>query len=187
VSRVLSFGAVTPNATTSQSHCFYQTAAAAPRAKKETQTFTMDEPPPQQRPAVSPLLTSTNTTKQLYRDDLGYHVEINEYRLHGQPESLKGFTDLFFLDLEVEDGDVDEDRIVWVTKNAFVLLSGDRGDYEDGWFYLELKDPHTHHYLSIHASTLEESIICLDFIVGLQDTHFQVMDLTYKADEDSTR
>jgi hypothetical protein len=38
--------------------------------------------------------------------------------------------------------------------------------------------------LSIHASTLEEAMLCLDFLVGLNDTYFQEMELTYKYDDD---
>jgi hypothetical protein len=50
-----------------------------------------------------------------------------------------------------------------------------------------LTDKHEHeHYLSIHASSLEESIICLDYLVGLKDTHFQQMGLSYK-DHSGTR
>jgi hypothetical protein len=39
--------------------------------------------------------------------------------------------------------------------------------------------------LSMHASTLEEAIICLDYVVGLKDTHFEVMEISYKDDLDT--
>jgi hypothetical protein len=38
------------------------------------------------------------------------------------------------------------------------------------------------HEFSIHASTLEESIMCLDYLVGLKDTHFEEMAVTYSDD-----
>jgi hypothetical protein len=43
---------------------------------------------------------------------------------------------------------------------------------------------HHEHCLSIHASTREEAIICLDYLVGLKDTHFETMMLSYIDDDD---
>jgi hypothetical protein len=40
------------------------------------------------------------------------------------------------------------------------------------------------HCLSIHASTLEEAIICLDSLVRLQDTRFEEMEIWYKDHEE---
>jgi hypothetical protein len=52
-------------------------------------------------------------------------------------------------------------------------------------FQMLLSDTDKHYDLSIHASTLEKSIICLDYLVGLKDTHFREMDLTCIEDYDN--
>jgi hypothetical protein len=149
------------------------------------QSNTMDEPPSGQRAALSPLLTSTNTLTQHCRQVTGNGLICEEHRLIGQPESLKAFCDLF-------SGKYD-DRIIWVTKKAFVFLGWnnwfpipeDFGDYD---FILSLRDTDKHeHCLSIHASTLEESILCLEYLVELKDTHFEEMEITVKNDEGARR
>jgi hypothetical protein len=88
-----------------------------------------------------------------------------------------------------------EEQTIWITKNSYVRLHYGEDEYDEyddrtvvcdqheKQFLLQLGDE-TH--LSIHASTLEESITCLDYLVGLQDTHFGKMELTYK-DDDETR
>jgi hypothetical protein len=88
-----------------------------------------------------------------------------------------------------------EEPLIWITANSYVRLQGGRTakDRHERQFILELNREilinttctTTHHYISIHASTLEESIICLDYLVGLKDTHFQQMLLTYKGDDDT--
>jgi hypothetical protein len=48
---------------------------------------------------------------------------------------------------------------------------------------LRLKDTEKHYYyISIHASTLEEAIICLDYLVDLKNTHSREMGLTCEED-----
>jgi hypothetical protein len=74
---------------------------------------------------------------------------------------------------------------IWITANSYVRLQDDSAveDRHEQQFWLSLTDTDKHrHRLSIHASTLEEAIICLDYLVGLQDTHFEVMELTYIDD-----
>jgi hypothetical protein len=80
---------------------------------------------------------------------------------------------------------------IWITANSYVRLDKEDDDctVEDRhekqfWLYLRDTDQHEH-FLSIHASTPEESIICLDYLVGLQDTHFEMMALLYKDGEEA--
>jgi hypothetical protein len=72
---------------------------------------------------------------------------------------------------------------IWITAKSYVCIDDDNyavdSLYHEEKFRLHLRDTHNH-CLSIHASTLEGSIICLDYLVGLLDTHFQEMGLTYK-------
>jgi hypothetical protein len=72
---------------------------------------------------------------------------------------------------------------IWITANSYVRLLDDCAveDRHEQQFYLDLTDDTDEHdLLSIHASTLEEAIVCLDYLVGLKDTHFEAMGLTYK-------
>jgi hypothetical protein len=57
----------------------------------------------------------------------------------------------------------DEDIAIWITANSYVCLN-DSADYRRvRQFHFTLTDTDEHqHDLSIHASTLEEAIICLD-------------------------
>jgi hypothetical protein len=75
-----------------------------------------------------------------------------------------------------------EGEAIWVTASSYVHLAGHdyyAADYRhEKQFGLRLGDKDGFYNLSIHASTLEESIICLDYLVGLQDTHFQETRLT---------
>jgi hypothetical protein len=148
----------------------------------------MDEPPSEQRTALPPLLTRTNTLTQ-HSQVTGNDLVFDEYRLIGQPESLKAFCDLF--------SGKNDDRIIWVTKNAFVFSGGKKRlptleDDEVHDFGLSLRDKDEEcHYLSINSSTLEEAIICLDYLVGLKDTHFEEMGISYthhdEEEEDDER
>jgi hypothetical protein len=107
---------------------------------------------------------------------------LKEYRLQEEPESLKAFIDLFFL----ENGEKEKDCIIWLTEHAFVRLSVCRlpGVYRDRQTRLELsrsnlRTPRSHtHYLGIHSSTLEEAVSGLDLLAGLQDTYFTGMRLS---------
>jgi hypothetical protein len=83
-----------------------------------------------------------------------------------------------------------DDRIIWVTKNAFVFLRWNHqesipADHAEHGFDLTLTVTDKCHYLSINSSTLEESILCLDYLVGLKDIHFEKMGISYiHHDED---
>jgi hypothetical protein len=57
------------------------------------------------------------------------------------------------------------------------------GDAHEKQFSLCLRDTHERN-LSNPASTLGEWITCLDYLVGLQDTHFEEMELTYKSEHE---
>jgi hypothetical protein len=75
---------------------------------------------------------------------------------------------------------------IWITANSYVRLDEYYDTLEDRHeqqFSLSLKDTDKReHCLSIHASTLEESIVCLDYLVGLKDTHFEEMCLIFDDD-----
>jgi hypothetical protein len=76
-----------------------------------------------------------------------------------------------------------EERAIWITENSYIRLVGDRSveDRHEKQFFFSLTDTNEHYNnLSIHASTLEEAIICLDYLVGLKDTHFEEMWLSHK-------
>jgi hypothetical protein len=59
-------------------------------------------------------------------------------------------------------------------EKQFVLRLAETDDREDEG-----------HSFSIHASTVEEAILCLDYLVGLKDTRYQQMELDYKDDGDT--
>jgi hypothetical protein len=81
-----------------------------------------------------------------------------------------------------------EERAIWITVNSYARLNDDDDDDDDDddfpvddrhekQFCLSVKDKEDAHFLSIHASTLEEAIICLEYLVGLKDTHFREIGL----------
>jgi hypothetical protein len=77
---------------------------------------------------------------------------------------------------------------IWITANSYVRLDDEDDDStvetvedrHETQFALRLIDTDGRYDLSIHASTLEEAIICLDYLVGLKDTHFEAMEISYK-------
>jgi hypothetical protein len=120
-------------------------------------------------------LSPAEKLKELCLEEFNEYT-LKEYRLQEEPESLKAFVDLFFL----ENGEEEKDCIIWLTDDAFVRLSDFRlpGVYRDERIRLRLyrsnpRDPT--HYLDIHSSTLEEAVSGLDLLAGLQDTHFQAI------------
>jgi hypothetical protein len=82
-----------------------------------------------------------------------------------------------------------EGRAIWISANSCVCLNDDHSTVDDQHqkqFRMSLTDTDKHkHRLSIHASTLEEAIICLEYLVGLKDTHFEEMELVSKGDVDT--
>jgi hypothetical protein len=100
-------------------------------------------------------------------EDIEQKYLFNEFRLNGQPENVKAFVDLF-------DG-FDKRPIVWITKNAFIYCCDDEKyqfpcEYKEVRFLLYFG---AHHGLSIHASTLEESIICSGYSFLTDDSFLQ--------------
>jgi hypothetical protein len=87
----------------------------------------MDETTPsEQRPSLSPFFQPADALKEhwLQKNTEEQLFPWNEYRLHGQPPSLKVFVDLF----KLANGSNDVDRIVWMDNwRTFVSL----GDVED--------------------------------------------------------
>jgi hypothetical protein len=114
----------------------------------------------------------------------------NEYRLKGEVETLKEFVDLFWMEYARNR----KDRLIWTSENSFVRV-GDRffphhevpGVYRN--YRLQLKSS-THnldlfsmeHYttnlwLSIHSTTIEDAMSCLELLVGLHDDYFEEMEI----------
>jgi hypothetical protein len=80
-----------------------------------------------------------------------------------------------------------EEPLLWITENSYVHVGDDDDDDDDDSTVedrhkklckLHLTDTRKRHELSIYASTLEEAIICLDYLVDLKDTHFQKIGLS---------
>jgi hypothetical protein len=139
-----------------------------------------------ERPAVSPHLTPADTLRQQCRqEESESDFAFVEYRLkqEGQPESLMAFVDFFFL----ENDTYNEDRIIWITENSFVRLTGGRwrnfrlpGTNHRLCFHLCLKRDSQHdHNVWIYSTTREEAISCLDFLLGLNDDYFNTMEIRY--------
>jgi hypothetical protein len=70
---------------------------------------------------------------------------------------------------------------IWITANSYVRLDDDGtvDSLHEKQLSLNLRYTHARYNISIHASTLEESIICLNYLAGLQDTHFEQMKISY--------
>jgi hypothetical protein len=132
-----------------------------------------DDSSSEQRPAVSPLLTPTDSTlKQLWLQERTSEFPFKEYRLNGTPESLKTFVDLFLLENETYRHD--KNRFIWTSENCLVSvgswwLGGLPGDYKKRRFALVFTIP----FLYIHSSTVEDALSCLELLFGLHDDHFE--------------
>jgi hypothetical protein len=75
-----------------------------------------------------------------------------------------------------------EQSLIWITENSFVRFANKclLDSRLEAQFGLQLlRDTKKQCSLSIHASTVEEGLICLHYLVGLKDTHFQDMALSY--------
>jgi hypothetical protein len=128
------------------------------------------------------VLEQVDTLKQLNREsNTEEELEdfpLKEYRLHGKPQSLKEFLDLFLL----ESGEYDMDRAIWIPESdAFVCI--EQGQVEGrvpGVFEVTLlSDKHSCGGLSVFSPTVEQAIPCLEFLFGLHDSHFQELELSY--------
>jgi hypothetical protein len=146
-----------------------------------------DNTPPEQQTALLPV----DPLKKICLDERVEYT-FKEFRLKGRVEtSLKAFVDICFLE---NNGEYIQNRIVWIAENAFVRL-GDgfglpSGCYRYRRFGLKLSTSSDHsscvHNLSIHSSTTESAIAALDFLAGLQDSHFKTIELNYyDRDNDS--
>jgi hypothetical protein len=128
------------------------------------------------------VLEPVNTLKQLNTEEV---FPWKEYRLHGKPQSLTAFLDLFLL----ENGEYDENRAIRIMdSDAFVRIWKWRLEervpeaFREGVFEVQLlssENPRCRYYLSIHSSTVEQAIPCLEFLFGLNDSNFQELELSY--------
>jgi hypothetical protein len=101
----------------------------------------------------------------------------NEFRLGSiEPDSVTAFGDFFLEDAGKDDGN---NLILWIAGDTFVRVEGREENlpqaYRQAQFRLWLtrRDSRTLHF-SIHSSALEGALDCLDFLVGLQDDHYDV-------------
>jgi hypothetical protein len=126
-------------------------------------------------PAPSAFLTPFETLKERCLEEHNEY-RVNEFRLVKQPGSLKDFVDLS----SKENGEIDRNRILWVG-DAFVNFGNGTERlpqaYQECRFRLTVKSDSRSLRLDIHSSTLEEAIACLDFLVGIEDTYYEEMEL----------
>jgi hypothetical protein len=154
-----------------------------------------EEPPSEQRLVglvASPLLQPVDTFEQLIRqrradeelEALERPPKFNEYRLRGQPKSLQAFTRLFKLAYGTQSNGV----LIWVSDTTFLCTEEElfyheyAGDFPEMRFKLCLSSDPCDHFtnsLSIHSLTLEGALSCLDFLVGLPDSHYLSMAITF--------
>jgi hypothetical protein len=145
------------------------------RSNKEKRRATQST---QQQPFLSPVETLKEDCLEEFND-----YNLNEFRLHRQPESLTAFSNIFF---KKKGGTYDDNRIIWVKDDCFVCLRDVEKlpqVYRKQHFRLLLTRDWRYHSLSIHSSTLEEAISCLDFLVGLEDTYYEKMELFLGEDD----
>jgi hypothetical protein len=146
----------------------------------------------EKRPTVSPLrtpLTNTSTVKELWLRESTAEFPFHEFRLNGIPESLKAVVDQFLK----EDGVIDSDRLIWTSKNSFVRVGDDwrrhelPGVYQNHRFELRLTGGSRYSLpLYIYSTTLDDAMLCFDFLIGLHDDHYEKMmfyDNSYAAGE----
>jgi hypothetical protein len=126
------------------------------------------------KPPESPLLEPTNRLRRLCCEESKQCPYDKEYRLIRQPESLEAFVSLF-----------STFRLVWISDNTFVVRDSQRDKlpeiYRNQWFEVMLDHGRRHRSLMIYSSTLDGAITCVDFLVGLPDTHYEEFKLAYRV------
>jgi hypothetical protein len=144
----------------------------------------MNDTSSHQRPAVSFPLTPTDSAlkQQWTRKPLPFPY--SEYRLNGIPESLNAFVDQFVM----EDGGYDKNLLIWTAENSFVTLGEDWQHqtrlpraYRNDRFQLRLTSASSCLLLSTYCTTLEDAMLCFDFLIGLHDDHFEKMSFSYNS------
>jgi hypothetical protein len=148
----------------------------------------------EQRPSFSPFLQPADTLQQhwLQKNTEEEVFPWSEYRLHGQPPSLKAFVDLFLL----ANGSHDVDRYVWVDNwrtfvsvvDEYVRVPDLVLDYKarvDLWLQNDAprSAPRTD-VITIFSTSREAAMSCLDFLVGLPDSCFKRLILSGALDDD---
>jgi hypothetical protein len=175
---------------------FNSTAAYALRASSsERRPPALRESPPERRPPESPSerrlpplppyvhVEKTKTIKQLcLQENRETPPKFEELRLNRKPESLKEYTELFML----ANGKFNTNRVIWTTTESFVCLRTFKPrnlpePYKNFQLAIELGDSGVENdfCLRIYSSTLEEATACLDFLAGLNDSHFKFMGVNY--------
>jgi hypothetical protein len=135
----------------------------------------MEETPSELRLSMSPVHTLKELCLgEMTEEEMKRYPSFNEYRLVRQPENLITFVNLFLK----ADRRYDGDRLVWTSEHAFVcrwdtVYHNFPGAYRFQRFGLELSDSNGHHHFLIHSTSIEETIRCVDFLLSLEDTHFQ--------------
>jgi hypothetical protein len=115
-----------------------------------------------------------------------------EYRMHGQPQSLQAFLDLFLL----ENGEYDKHRAIWIPESdSFVCIKQETRvpervpeAYRERVFEVELlSNERSSGRLSFFSATVEQAMLCLEFLFGLHDSHFEELGLSYHVPGEDAR
>jgi hypothetical protein len=121
---------------------------------------------------VTPTLEQVGTLKELCCEELTEeeeeHFPLKEYRVHGKPQSLKAFLDLFLL----ENGGYDKHHAIWIPEcDVFVCIDQGRVQrdslpraYREGVFKIALAcDKHLYDVLSVFSSTVEQALLVVKY------------------------
>jgi hypothetical protein len=139
-----------------------------------------------ERPALVPVDSLLRLyLQQNIRD---FHL-LCEVRLNGQPETFKELVEHF----KKDHGEFDAYMIIWITDGAFVRLGratsvGARipRDYREERFTLCLYGLSLQYCnLKIHSKTLDEARSCLEFLFGLPDSQFGLLELCYPGSSEN--
>jgi hypothetical protein len=165
--------------------CTLHHGTSSPHNRRDLPTI--EETPPQQQKSLLPV----EKLKKLCLKRFNKYG-IKEFRFNGEAESLKDFLSLCFF----ENGKYVNNRIVWITENAFVRLDHSfilPEVYRDRQLSLKLfatandnVDSSPDHELNIHSTTTEEAIAALDLLAGLQDSYFKMIFLLCDDIEDGS-
>jgi hypothetical protein len=143
----------------------------------------MNDSTSEQRPVVSSLTPTDSALKHFWSQDNATEFPFNEYRLNGKPESLKAFVEQFLLG---NGRTYNKNLLVWTSKHSFVtnttnFLPGSYR-YRNHGIKLWLESGSAHSAHSIHSSTREDAMSCLDLLVGLHDDHYEKIGLVSRED-----
>jgi hypothetical protein len=123
-------------------------------------------------------LEPVDTLKQLWLQETTVEEVFpwKEYRLHGKPQSLKAFLDLFLL----ENGEYDKNRAAFFIWSWRLVEKRVPAAFHEEVLQVTLSsDKRCRGRLSVFSSTVEQAMPCLEFLFGIRDSHFEVLGLSY--------